>query len=291
MRLLNVRLMTAKYRLSVFGEKGEIGQCCVVGNTQHLSDVGAEVLGDGPLRQCVAKSLGQHKPQFIVEGDQPAVKGSIVDSGEGKPIAHVQPFGRIFAPRQDVGGYQKFSNGKPGYAAAAAEIVQNRVSEVVLTSPLFGCGEGLGRANGRTLVQYDSNRRLDFDFVVVVDREKLAKRFFAGRYGFLERRVELGPGTAIQRARTFQPFDPSRLQSRIQGRKVAQLHGDTAGGAPESRGEHCDRRVLLVELRKSELVVEIQRDEQLITGPFSSGGGGHGTMIGGFVNAARVRNL
>ena len=41
---------------------------------------------------------------MVVEGDEAHVEGGVVQAGEAEPVADVEPFFRLSAPGQDVGG-------------------------------------------------------------------------------------------------------------------------------------------------------------------------------------------
>lgn len=274
---------------AVLCEKARIGQCGVVGNQEALSGIGAEVFGDRTLRQCFLESRRQHKTEVGVEGDEIAIERGIMEAGETKPVTHVQPIGGVDAPRQDMRGDQKLSDCEPRHATASGEVVQHCVAEILLTSALLHrCGRFGG--GGRALAHANALGRDHGEFGVGIGAEELAQGFLAGRYRFVEVGVEFLPGGAIEGAGTGEALDAAQFQGGIERGEVAQLHGDAARGAPEFCGEGDDGRVSLVVLREPELVVEVQRDEQLVAGPFLSGGGGHGSTIGGNLNRERVFN-
>jgi hypothetical protein len=58
----------------VLGEEGGLRQRGIVGEAKALAGIGAEVLGDGALRQRVAESWRQNEAQVVVERDQVAVR-------------------------------------------------------------------------------------------------------------------------------------------------------------------------------------------------------------------------
>lgn len=256
---------------SVVCEKARVGQCCVVGNQKALSGIGAEVFGDRTLRQCFLESRRQHKTEVGVEGDEIAIKRGIMEAGETKPVTHVQPFGGVCAPRQDMRGDQKVSDCEPRHATASGEVVEHGLAEIVLPAAQFHVGERLGRSGWWTFPHSDSFGGQDLEVAFGGGVEEGAQRLFAGGHGLIEVGVELVPDGAIQRARTGEPFDAAQFQGRIERGEVTQLHRYAAGGPAELGGEGDDGGVAVVQLPEGEFVVEVEGNEQLVAGPFLPG--------------------
>ena len=70
-------------------EERSIRQGSIVGNLENLTSIGYEVLRDRALVDLGFEARGEQKAKIIVEGDQSAVKSSIMQAGEGEAVPYV----------------------------------------------------------------------------------------------------------------------------------------------------------------------------------------------------------
>lgn len=136
-------------RLSMLREKGSIRRNCVLRKREFFAGKRDEVHADGIFLEEHFQAGRDEQPQIIIEADQAAIEGRIVETGETKAIAHIQTLGGMSAPWKDVRGDEQIANGKSSDATATAEIVQHGGAEVFLTAALLHHGGGFRFANGR----------------------------------------------------------------------------------------------------------------------------------------------
>lgn len=87
---------------------------------------GAFELGVG---EVVSQAWTEEDPEFVVEGDQSAIKCGIECCGEAKPVARVGAVGLILRPWDDVAGTEKFRNRIASDAAAVTVGAKNGLAE------------------------------------------------------------------------------------------------------------------------------------------------------------------
>src|SRR6266576_3004755 len=128
-------------------EESQLWERRVVWQTQRLSHICAEVFGDGPLRQLRLQPWRNHQTQTIVEGNQPLVKGCVVERRKRKAVANIQPLGNVSAPRKDVRSNQQLAHSQLSDATTPAKVVQHGVAEIVLPPAQLHVRRRLGRAS------------------------------------------------------------------------------------------------------------------------------------------------
>lgn len=272
---------------SVFCQKGQIRQSRVVRQLQRLTFVGAKIFGHATLRELVAQALGKHQPHVVVEGDQSAVECCVVQPRQTQTVANIEPLRGMRSPRQNVRGDQQFAHGELRHAAQTTEIIEHGVAEIFLPSSKFHGCDRFGRASWRAFANTYSLAREDLEVGIFGDGKKFSQGFFALWDGLFEVVVELLPNREIQFACPGQTLDSSQSQSRIQRCKVAQLHGQTIGAAAELIRQSNDCGLPVMKLPKGELVIKIQRDEELIAIPLRAGN--HGRKIRPGFNGAATK--
>lgn len=141
---------------SVFGDESEVRWDPVFGEGEGLGFVGEEVLGDGGLGEFGFELRGKQEAEVVVEGDETAVEGGVVEAGEGDAVADVEALGRVGAPGEDVRRNEEFADGELGDAAPAGVVVEDNIAEVFLTAAEFDIGGGFGGAGGEASADLES---------------------------------------------------------------------------------------------------------------------------------------
>jgi hypothetical protein len=100
--------------------------------------------------------LGELEAEVVVESDEAAIEGGVVEAGEGESVANVEALGGVGAPREDVGGDEEFADDEVGDAAARAEVVEDGAAEVFLSAADFDAGDGFGGPVGGALMRMSS---------------------------------------------------------------------------------------------------------------------------------------
>lgn len=263
--------------LAMEREECGIGRNGVRGQMHLLARIVCERGFHRVLRQEILQAFGDQEPEFVVEGDQPLVECGVVEAVEGDAIADVEAFGLVAGPGQDVGGDEEFADGQAGEGAAVVVVVEHGVAEVSLPAPLLGGSDRLGFATRRAGCPPDARAGDDLGgFGIGVDEEGVEAFLTEGdEFGGVG--VEFVPHLAVESAGSLEALDAPEFERGIERSEVAQLHRDGAGGSSEPPREIDDDRLPLVELPEAELVIEIEDDQQFVTGPSLSGG--HGRIV------------
>jgi len=87
--------------------------------------------------------------------------------------------------------------------------------------------------------------------------------------------VELVPDGPVLFRRSGQSPNAARLLHRVQGGEIAEFHCQTARCPPHLGRDLLNYGVAPVELAKGKLAVQIERDQEMITGPLHARGFRH----------------
>ena len=85
-----------------------------------------------------------------------------MESVETDAVADIQPFGFVVTPWKNVGGDEEFPDGQAGHTTTVGEVVENDLSEVVLSPTLFGESLCFGIASRRVVAATYSGAGNDF---------------------------------------------------------------------------------------------------------------------------------
>ena len=243
-----------------------------IGSSNDLTFKGREVLFERGLWEMLSQSRAEDYTERFIQRDQPVVEGGIVQTGEAKAVARIESVFGECAPRADVTSDQEARNGNAADAAADSISVEYRLSEKLLPAPQLHHAQFFGRTRGgnarRSFEVYAvALKEIDlFGFVVC---EKIVEQCFAFGRQCREVYAKLRPHRAILFRGAVKAFDPTCGEHGIEGGEVAQFHRDI-----------YDERVALVQLSEGKFAVEIQRDEEVLTGPFDGGRFGHAADVG-----------
>jgi len=258
--------------LAVLREKSGIGWDRFGRERERLARVGAEILGDGALGQFAFQARRKQQAESVVERNQAAVEGGVVEARETKSVAHIEAMGGVRAPRKNVGGDEEFADRELRDAATPAEIVQDHVAEIFLTAALLRGAGGFRGTGGRTLADAEGIVGEDIDFVVFGSDEQAAEGGLAGGGGFFQVSVKFSPDRAIERTRARETPFAAQLKRGIERGQIGELHGETVGSAPEPLCQVDDYRLSGVKLPEVQLVIEVERDEEFVARPSFAAG-------------------
>ena len=189
------------------------------------------------------------------------------------------------APWADVARDQEARHGNTGDAAAHTVSVENGLTKKLLAAAKLHHAQFFGRAGRR-----NPGRRFEahavaleeidlFGFIV---GEEIVEELFALRRECGDVSAKLRPHGAILFGSSDETFDAPRSKHGVEGGEVTQFHREAAGRAAHFFGDVDDERVALVQLSERKFAVEIQRDEEVLTGPFNGGRFGHAADVGNF---------
>lgn len=220
------------------------------------------------------EASGKEEAVFVIKRDEALIESCVVESVQADAVADIEAFRFMIAPRENVGGDGEFTNRQAGNGAAVVVVVENDVPEVVLTPPLFGKAGRFSFTAWRSGDSADASAGDDFgDFLVAGDEEGI-EAFLAERDEFGGLLVEFLPERPVERARSFKAFDATQLEGRIERGEVAEFHRHRTGRAAYAFRKIDDDGLSLIKLPKAELVIEVEDDEELVSGPsFACGHG------------------
>lgn len=89
--------------------------------------------------------------------------------------------------------------------------------------------------------------------------------------------VKLIPHRAIFTCRSLQTADTTRLLHRIERRKIAKLHGQTAGCSSHLLRHFNNDWVALVKFAERQFAIQIERNQEMLARPPNTGCSGHGS--------------
>lgn len=189
---------------------------------------------------------------------------------------------------------QEARHGNTGDAAAYTVSVEDGLTKKLLAAAKLHHAQFFGRAGRR-----NPGRRFEahavaleeIDLFGFVAREKVVEQLFAFRCERREVAAKLSPHRAILFGGSDETFDASCGEHGVKGGEVAQLHREAAGRAAHFLCDVDDERVALVQFSEGEFAVEIQRDEEVLTGPFDGGRFGHVADVGNFWSVSEASLL
>ena len=219
---------------AVLGEEFLVRQDRIVGQLKRLAGIRAKIFSDGLLRQCLLETRREQQAPVLIKRNQILVKRRIVKPRQAQTVAHVQTLLDEFAPRQNMRCNQKLAHRKLRDAAPSTEIVQHRLTEIVLTTPLLHVRDNFCRPRRRNLANADSFLRQHDNFIRFIRVEQFAEGFFAGDRSLVQVRVIFVPHFAIECARADESFDSAQLQNGIERGEVAELHRNASRWAAHS---------------------------------------------------------
>lgn len=223
------------------------------------------------------QAWGEDEAEVVVEGDQAAVEGSVVEDVEGDAVVGVGSAFLFGAPRDDVACVEEFGDGKACDGAGVLITDKHGVAEEALDAARADGSLDFGRAL-RLLPRGDGFGR---HFLVKTCR---------GGFGFrrddfgvvLELLPEFGVGTG----EVGQASDASCAVRRIEAGEVAGLHSDGVGGAADLFCDGNDFRLGCNKLPERHAAIVAKDNQQLLAGP--CGGSGHGESFAFLVSSFKL---
>ena len=108
----------------------------LVRNQKALAFEGLETVLKSIVSCCATKFFAKYEAQIFIEGNQPTIESSIMDSGQAEAVLRIQPFIWMRTPRQDVTRDEQLANLDAGNATAAIKSIQNHLLKAHLISHL-----------------------------------------------------------------------------------------------------------------------------------------------------------
>ena len=265
------RTLFLKYSRAMSGQELFLRQHRVTGKQQGVAFVGCETLRHGTLRQGRLQLPRKQEPETGIEADQTNVEGGVMQSRETQAVSDIKSLRFVLTPRQNVRGDEKLPNRESRHPTASAKIIQHGLPKILLPTPHLYSRCHLSWPHRRTFSNSNAFLRRDLDLFCFISIEQFPECFFARRRGLGEAAVKFTPSTPIKRAGTTEPLYSAHLQRRIERRKIAELHRYTVRTAIHFLGQCDNRRLSSVHLAECQLVIKIQRDQEFVTRPASSG--------------------
>lgn len=152
-------------------------------------------------------------------------------------------------------------------SAPTAEVIHHGFAEIFLASTNLDICNDLSSSSGSTPSYSYSLARQDFKFASFSDFKQFTQGLFADGNEFVGIGMKFIPHALVECARTLKTSDPSQLERRIKGRKVAELHRNAIRPAPKPCGECHNRGLAGMKLPERKFVIKIERDKQFIVRP------------------------
>lgn len=218
-------------------------------------------------RQGDLQPYRKDETPIVVKTNEVLVERCVVESIQADAIPHVETFGFMATPWENVRGDEQFADWQASNGAGIAIIIQDNVAEVFLPAPLFRRTRHFGFACWRAFDPTNAGAGDDFGGFIFGFSEQRVEEFLTERNKIGGIVMELFPHGAVEVARAFKPPDAAEFQGWIQRGEVAELHRHRARRAADALGEIDNDGLLLIELPEAELVVEIEDDEELVPSP------------------------
>jgi DNA-binding XRE family transcriptional regulator len=271
-RWFNIAQSPSEYFVTVESQELWFWRKRLVRDQKGLAFEVFETVMKGIVSDSATKFFADHETKIFVECNQSPIESCVMDSGQAEAVLRIQPLVWMRTPRQNVTRNEQLANRDAGNAAATIKSIQHHLPKELLSSPdcyfiarfsrTCRCRRHSHAPNSDALHQ--------LHLVHFFSVEEPAKHIFAYWCQRVAICLKLGPDLTIKVDRARQSFSSARSNRRIEGCEVRQFHRKTAGRPFHPLSDVLDYRLSLVEKTERDFLVDIQRDEQFITGPASA---------------------
>jgi len=149
--------------------------------------------------------------EIVVKRNESLIKSSVMKAVESDAIANVEAFGFVAAPWQNVRGDEQLADWEAGDGAAVGVVVEDDLTEVVLSSALLRGADGFSVPNWLALQEPDAVAGNDLSCFIFGFNEQGVELFLTERNNLRRIVVEFLPRLVVEVARPWQAHDATQF--------------------------------------------------------------------------------